>query len=122
MSRERAVEATASLAGAGPAKVIFTPIGSKQHPTFVPQRVLGFAKGPEILAIVQELRHSLKVYEPKVLQWLEASPDNPQQYARDPLGSLAKLGIRLDSGTQENLSRLEGLLKQASQTVNRREG
>jgi len=122
MSREKVVEVEAAIAGAGPSRVFITQIGSKAHPTFVPRRVLTLDKGAEILVAVQELRHHLKAHESKVFAWLEAAPGNPEKYTRDPLGSLTEMGIRLDPETREKLAQVASLLKQATPSVNRKEG
>jgi hypothetical protein len=121
MSNKTAVEVAVTLAGAGPAKCIITPIGSTEHPTFVSHRVLAAANGPEILTLIADLRQSLEPYEPQVFQWLQASSSNPQEYARDPFGCLKKMDIILGQGTLDHLGRLGELLKHASQDVNRGE-
>ncbi len=116
MSNKTAVEVAVTLAGAGPSKCIITPIGSKEHPTFVPHRILAAANGPEILTLISDLRQSLEPYESQVFQWLQASPGNPQEYAGDPFGGLKKMGIILDQGTLDHLGRLGELLEQALKT------
>jgi hypothetical protein len=116
------VEVAVTLEGAGPSTCIITPIASREHPTFVPQQVLAAANGTEILTLIADLRQSLETYEPQVFQWLQASPDNPQEYARDPFGCLKKMDIVLDEGTIEHLRRLGELLEQASRDLNRGEG
>ncbi|HYI12419.1 MAG TPA: hypothetical protein VEK57_25420 [Thermoanaerobaculia bacterium] len=122
MSSQTAVEVAVTLAGAGSSKCIITPIGSREYPTFVPHKILAAANGPEILTVVADLRHSLESYEPQVFEWLQGSPGNAQEYARDPFGSLKKMGIVLDQETLDHLGRLGELLEQASQDVNRGEG
>ena len=122
MNDTPAVEVPVILAGAGPATCIITPIGSSEHPTFVPQQVLAAANGQEILTLIADLRRSLATHEPQVFQWLQASPGNAQEYARDPFGCLKKMDIVLDQATLDHLRRLGELFKQASRDVNRKEG